>query len=108
MAVPEDTVWPFEPHTGAKHQIIRRYLDAWFPILGKYNRKRVYIDGFAGPGWLIGGEPGSPIVALKPAISHKDALKGELVFMFIEERQTGSPNSTGIDPHHPAEFHHQA
>ena len=86
MAVPEPTVWKLEPHTGAKHQIIRRYLDAWFPILGKFNRKLVYIDGFAGPGCYIDGEPGSPIVALQSAISHKDALTGEPEFWFIEER----------------------
>jgi hypothetical protein len=39
VAVPTDTIWKLEPHTGAKHRILGRYLDAWFPILGKFNRK---------------------------------------------------------------------
>jgi three-Cys-motif partner protein len=43
-------VWPLDPHTHAKHVILRSYLGAWFPILNKYNGRIVYIDGFAGPG----------------------------------------------------------
>jgi hypothetical protein len=48
--LPRDTIWPIEPHTAAKHQILRKYLDAWFPILATYNKRIVYVDGFAGPG----------------------------------------------------------
>ena len=70
MAVPTDTIWPIEPHTSAKHQILRKYLDAWLPILGTYNKRIIYIDGFAGPGEYVGGEPGSPIIALEAARSH--------------------------------------
>jgi three-Cys-motif partner protein len=86
VAVPKDTLWPIEPHTSAKHQILRKYLDAWLPILGKYNKRIVYIDGFAGPGQYLGGEPGSPIIALEAASSHRTKFGGELVFWFIEER----------------------
>ena len=86
MAVPKDTIWPIEPHTSAKHQILRKYLDAWLPILGTYNKRIIYIDGFAGPGEYVGGEPGSPIIALEAARSHQAKLAKELVFMFIEER----------------------
>jgi three-Cys-motif partner protein len=81
VAVPKDTLWAIEPHTSAKHQILRKYLDAWLPILGTYNRRVVYVDGFAGPG----GEPGSPIVALEAALTHQAKLPGELVFLFIEK-----------------------
>jgi three-Cys-motif partner protein len=87
VAVPEATVWKLEPHTGAKHQILARYLDAWFPILGKFNSKLVYVDGFAGPGCYIDGEPGSPIVALQCALHHATTLTGAPEFWFIEERQ---------------------
>jgi three-Cys-motif partner protein len=86
VAVPKDTLWQIEPHTSAKHQILRKYLDAWLPILGKYNKRIVYIDGFAGPGQYTGGEPGSPIIALEAASTHRAKLGGELVFWFIEER----------------------
>lgn len=47
----------------------------------------VYIDGFCGPGRYSGGEEGSPLVALNAAISHGKALKGELVFWFIDEKK---------------------
>jgi len=59
VAVPTETIWQIEPHTTAKHQILGRYLHAWFPILGRFNRKLVYVDGFAGPGCYLDGEPGS-------------------------------------------------
>lgn len=85
MAVPKETIWPIEPHTSAKHQILRKYLDAWLPILGTYNKRVVYVDGFAGPGRYIGGEPGSPIVALEAALTHQAKLPSELVFLFIEK-----------------------
>ena len=85
MAVPKDTLWEIERHTSAKHQILRKYLDAWLPILGTYNARVVYVDGFAGPGRYTGGEPGSPIVALEAALTHQAKLPGELVFLFIEK-----------------------
>ena len=45
-----DTIWPLEPHTAAKHEILRRHLGAWFPIMCSWNRRLVFVDGFAGPG----------------------------------------------------------
>ena len=81
--------WSIEPHTQAKHEILKYYLGAWFPILASIQRRLLYIDGFAGPGEYKGGEDGSPIIALKVAKDHK--LSGklqhpgmELVFFFIE------------------------
>jgi three-Cys-motif partner protein len=58
------------PHTAAKHLLLKRYLDRWFPILGKYNQRINYIDGFAGPGEYEGGEPGSPLLAIEAAKYH--------------------------------------
>jgi len=81
--------WSIPLHTRAKHEILRYYLGAWFPILATIQRRLLYIDGFAGPGEYEGGEDGSPIIALKVAKDHK--LSGklqrpgmELVFFFIE------------------------
>jgi three-Cys-motif partner protein len=65
MAKPTETLWEIEPHTKAKHEILRRYLGAWFPILGSKIPKIVYIDGFCGPGRYKGGEEGSPIIAIR-------------------------------------------
>ena len=86
MAVPKDTLWPIEPHTAAKHQILRKYLDAWLPILGAYNKRIIYVDGFSGPGRYTGGEPGSPIIAIEAALAHQAKLGEELVFLLIEKR----------------------
>ena len=65
-----EVLWERKPHTGAKHDILRRHLNAWFPILTRWNERVGFIDGFAGPGEYLGGEPGSPAIALKAAISH--------------------------------------
>ena len=83
------TIWPIKPHTQAKHEILRYYLGAWFPILATAHRRLLYIDGFAGLGEYKDGEDGSPIIALKVARDHvlKSKLQRpgmELVFFFIE------------------------
>ncbi len=87
MTVPKETLWDLDPHTKAKHEILRRYLQAWFPLLNSYHVRIIYIDGFAGPGRYRGGEAGSPIIALDVAASHRKALSGELVFWFIDESE---------------------
>jgi hypothetical protein len=48
MAAPRQTIWQLEPHTRAKHEILKRYLQAWMIILsqGKF-AEILYIDGFA-------------------------------------------------------------
>jgi three-Cys-motif partner protein len=68
--VPPTTVlWPLDPHTEAKHRIYTRYLKAWFPILLSQGRGVTYAEGFAGPGQYTGGEPGSPILALRTLLA---------------------------------------
>ncbi len=87
MPAPSGTTWPIEPHTKAKHEILRRYLGAWFPILNSWSGRIIYIDGFSGPGEYEGGEPGSPIIALDVAIRHRKGMHGEVIFWFIDEKQ---------------------
>jgi three-Cys-motif partner protein len=87
MTTPKATLWELNPHTKAKHEILRRYLAAWFPILGTYHKRIVYIDGFSGPGRYKDGEPGSPLIALDVAANHRKSTSGEIVFWFIEERE---------------------
>ncbi len=87
MAVPTSRLWPLDPHTAAKHQILRWYLQAWFPILGKYNGRVVYFEGFAGPGEYEGAEPGSPLVALDAAIEQSAFLSNEVVFYLVEANE---------------------
>jgi three-Cys-motif partner protein len=81
------TTWDIEPHTQAKHEILKRYLQAWFPILSSVSGRILYIDGFAGPGEYSKGEPGSPLIAINTAKEHELKLNAELVFWFIEVRE---------------------
>jgi len=82
----DSTIWPIEPHTKAKHEILQEYLKPWFPILSKYDGNIVYLDGFAGPGVYSNGEEGSPVIAVRTAVEHK-LLKNfkKVVFWFIEK-----------------------
>ena len=86
MTTPTPTIWPIEPHTIAKHEILKNYLQAWFPILGGTSGRIIYLDGFAGPGIYIDGEDGSPVIALKTAQEHilQSHFKAEMNFLFVE------------------------
>jgi len=81
-------LWDRPPHTGAKHDLLRIYLGAWFPIMAKFNRRILYYDAFAGPGEYKGGEPGSPVIALRTLIDH-DAFPtmGNTTFLFLFNEQ---------------------
>lgn len=89
MPKPADTLWDLEPHSAGKHIILRRYLQAWLPILGLSRPRLVLVDAFAGPGRYLGGEPGSPLIMLDAFLNHslRSRIKAELVYVFIEERK---------------------
>lgn len=86
----DPTIWKLDPHTRVKHEIYDGYLDAWFPIIMQSFGSGTYAEGFAGPGSYTGGEPGSPIRALrrllamradKPHLIHRPAR-----FVLVEKR----------------------
>jgi three-Cys-motif partner protein len=82
---PKTTIWELEPHTAAKHEILRRYIQAWAPILSQGNFPHlVFVDGFAGPGRYSKGEEGSPIIAVKAVIEQPRPIKAKVDFHFIE------------------------
>lgn len=91
---------PIEPHTAAKHMILRRYLDAWFPILGRSHNRINYVDGFAGAGEYESGEKGSPIHAIESAIAHyeRKTLRSDakVNFFFIERDSESSAHLSGL------------
>ena len=88
MPAPTTTIWDLEPHSRAKHEILKRYMQAWVPILGQTAfSELVYIDGFAGPGRYSRGEDGSPIIALKAALDHQERIKPKMTFLFVERRK---------------------
>lgn len=82
------TSWQIEPHTEAKHEILRKYLDAWLPIITQWRERVLYIDGFAGPGEYIekdgSKKDGSPIIAINAIIQHRANINSEIIFLFIE------------------------
>ncbi len=85
-----DTLWAMDDHTEGKHLILKEYLNGWFPILGRWNSRIVFVDGFSGPGEYRSGEKGSPIVALESVEKHKSSGNlgsTEVVCLFIEGRR---------------------
>lgn len=83
----EPVLWPIGEHTPGKHLVLEEYLKAWFPILGQTERRIVFIDGFCGPGEYSGGEPGSPIVALRTFMEHsaRSRIGADVSFFFIDD-----------------------
>lgn len=88
MAVPKDVLWDRDPHTAAKHQILTRYLAAWFPIIAATFQKDglTYVDAFAGPGKYRNSQESSPVIALTQA-NRRDVIKYgiEQRLLFIEK-----------------------
>src|SRR6266700_6264372 len=90
------TIWDLEPHTAKKHEILRRYFEAWLPIMMLRHSRVVYIDGFAGPGEYSKGEDGSPLVVLKAARGHKHKFTSELICLFVEDEQDRYEHLAGL------------
>ena len=55
----------------AKHQLLRKYLNGWFPILTRFHGRVIYMDCHAGRGSHETGHKGSPILALQSLLNHK-------------------------------------
>lgn len=87
MSAPRGTIWELKPHSLGKHLVLRKYLDAWLPILGQTQDQIVFVDGFAGPGEYEGGEEGSPILALRAFLNHpaRSRIKAAVKFIFVEK-----------------------
>jgi len=89
MTAPTDTLWDLEPHSRGKHHILRRYAQAWLPIMTSTHPRVVLVDAFAGPGRYRGGEDGSPIILLKAYLDHasRQKMRSQIDYVFIEERK---------------------
>ncbi|MBI5332829.1 MAG: three-Cys-motif partner protein TcmP [Candidatus Aenigmarchaeota archaeon] len=85
MSNTKPTIWDLEPHTEAKHKILKEYINAWIPIMAKYHNRIIYIDAFAGPGIYSKRELGSPIIVIGSAIKHNTTNKFELICLLIEK-----------------------
>jgi three-Cys-motif partner protein len=81
-----DRLWKRPPHTKAKHDILTRYLGAWFGIFGRsrYHRRVNVLDGFAGSGRYDDDEPGWPALTLSTLLDHRSfADFGDTQFTFV-------------------------
>jgi three-Cys-motif partner protein len=117
VATPTTVIWERDLHTGAKHQLLRHYLGAWFPIMTQGNWGSVgctYVDAFAGPGEYVDGSQGSPIIALSVAnwpevaktgarvnlvFIEKDASRSEHLDEMLATSQASNPNITVENRH---------
>ncbi len=93
--------WDYPPHTKAKHDMLARYLDGWYPILSSWNGRLLFFDGFAGRGRYTDGSEGSPLVALRRLLDHRSfprMRQREFVFCFVEaNRDNASSLRAEID-----------
>jgi three-Cys-motif partner protein len=87
----QPTVWKAEPHTIAKIEILEKYLERWFTILGMSARGNdlLYVDGFSGPGRYTNYPTGSPIAALRAAAKVRSSMgarwtAGDIHCAFVE------------------------
>lgn len=93
MTVARQVPWPRDPHTAAKHEVYKRYLAKWWPIMVRHFHGNVtYAEGFAGPGVYSEREPGSPVLAFR-ALLADPSLAGKvgptrLLFVDADRRCT--------------------
>jgi three-Cys-motif partner protein len=88
VAQPTDPIYELQSHSSAKHKILKKHLQGYFPILLLGGFPRVlYLEGFAGAGEYSGGEDGSPIIAIRVAAERPDLIP-RVRFVFIEKDQT--------------------
>ena len=89
MPTPSTVLWDRDPHTAAKHDLLRGYLLAWLPILFSTFPRITYAEGFAGPGVYSRDEPGSPVIALETIHAHRDLIERmvshRVDVLFVEE-----------------------
>ena len=95
---PRTTIWALEPHTEGKHLVLRNYMGAWLPIMNRFNGRILFIDAFAGPGKYLGGEDGSPLIALRALTEHnaRDRMMNEIVYWFIEKDEKRANHLLGV------------
>ena len=77
-----------------KHELIRRYLEGWFPKLASWAGRVVYLETHAGRGSYRGENPGSPLVALETLLGHAARQRllenSECRFVFLERDKTNA------------------
>ena len=86
--------WIYKEHTEVKHEILRKYLEAWVRIVGRYHGTVCIFDCFAGRGIYTNGEIGSPLITMRAVKNVKqkfDFLKN-VELTFIESNKNNYEN----------------
>ncbi len=90
MAVPTGILWERDPHTEAKHTLLRLYMSAWFPIMARQycDTGITFFDGFAGPGEYTNAQDSSPVIAMEQALRSDVTCYGaQTRLVFVEDHQ---------------------
>lgn len=94
MSDPKATIYEADPHTQAKHRILRAYLERWLPILDRQaqvvkraKHRLLYVDGFAGAGEYEDRVPGSPLIPIETAVGHSHQFTCPIEIRLIEKRR---------------------
>ncbi len=87
-----DKYWSeYDGLQNAKHAILKKYLDGWFPKITSFHTRVLYIDCHAGRGRHKTGQEGSPIIALKCLLNHQSyhsiINKAIINYIFFEKDQ---------------------
>jgi three-Cys-motif partner protein len=92
VQLPAERLPAYQAHHRAKHELLRRYMDVWFPKLGFSYPQVALVDGFASTGRYRDGQHGSPLVMLKAYVerSAEDRARFEHPphFIFIESKRS--------------------
>ncbi|QYO65097.1 three-Cys-motif partner protein TcmP [Leptolyngbya sp. 7M] len=93
MSDPKPTIYEADPHTRAKHRILKAYLERWLPILDRQaqvvkraKHRLLYVDGFAGAGEYEDSVPGSPLIPIETAMGHSHQFSCPIEIRLIEKR----------------------
>jgi len=88
VAVPTEVLWERDPHTAAKHKLLRRYQEAWFPIMASqfHDVGITFFDGFAGPGEYTNSQVSSPVIAVGQSLRSDVAGRGTPIRLVFIER----------------------
>ena len=105
MAVPTGILWGRDPHTAAKHTLLRRYMSAWFPIMANQFRDMgiTFFDGFAGLGEYMNAQDSSPTSFSTEAAAAGDrkavvvtGRKGSVRFVAEPRKYSGEQEATVV------------
>lgn len=118
MSPTDDRYWAeYDGLQHAKHQLLRKYLGGWLPILASWSGRVLYVDCHAGRGRHKTGHEGSPLLALRLLLGHRRRTQilasTQVRFIFFEINQTNYdlllkeinalgqlPIGVEVDPYH--------